>query len=251
MTLHATNPSALTVADLDASFDDEPRILDLRIAERLGYERPADIRELIERNRAELETYGEVFRTARKTPSAKGGRPSSEYHLNEGQILLICMFSKTANAATVRREVIGLCIAYRQGKLTAHQESPHEPTVAEIKAMRAEAALLQQRRLMIPAIKSASGPEAAHALAVRWGLVGDHTARPQPALPMPVMAAAEPPFCAGCAARRMWEKPNPAYAGNGLDPAEYHPLSDGPISSGELGILLMVRGQIARKEKRS
>jgi hypothetical protein len=35
-----------------------PRILDLRFAETLGFERPRDIRKLIERNEHELERYG-------------------------------------------------------------------------------------------------------------------------------------------------------------------------------------------------
>jgi hypothetical protein len=39
-------------------FDGEPRVLDLRLAELLEFERPRVIRELIKRNAAELERYG-------------------------------------------------------------------------------------------------------------------------------------------------------------------------------------------------
>ncbi len=46
------------LSDLNAEFDNEPRIRDILIGERLGYERPRKIRELIEVNLAELEGYG-------------------------------------------------------------------------------------------------------------------------------------------------------------------------------------------------
>ena len=38
--------------------DDEPRVIDLRIAEALEFERPRDIRKLVERNADELGRYG-------------------------------------------------------------------------------------------------------------------------------------------------------------------------------------------------
>ena len=70
----------------------EPRVLDLRLAERLEFERPRVIRELITRNQPELETLGGLpCHTA--NPGAQGGRPGTEYWLNEAQAILICMRS--------------------------------------------------------------------------------------------------------------------------------------------------------------
>lgn len=106
--------AALTIADLNTTINHEPRIRDLRIAERLGMADPHMIRRTIERNRTELETYGTVSVIVTET-SDKGGRPGNEYWLNEPQTLLICMFSKTPNAAAVRREVIDVYLAYRRG----------------------------------------------------------------------------------------------------------------------------------------
>ena len=70
----------------------EPRVQDIRLAESLEFARPAKIRELIERNIEELRRYGEVIPVAGKT-LPQGGRPSTEYYLNEEQALLICMKS--------------------------------------------------------------------------------------------------------------------------------------------------------------
>ena len=111
-----------------------------QITGKLGYVRPTDIRELIERNAAELATYG-IIRTARintgkpgfgqilnvrnlirnnrvelerygviftvkRTSGPKGGRPSTDFYLNEEQALLICMFADTVNAMEARQEII-------------------------------------------------------------------------------------------------------------------------------------------------
>jgi hypothetical protein len=74
--------------------DAEPRVRDIRLAERLGFERPRKIRELIERNFAELETYGLLPRHRAPIVSGKGGvQWTEEYWLNEAQSLLLCMWS--------------------------------------------------------------------------------------------------------------------------------------------------------------
>jgi hypothetical protein len=124
----------LTVRDIDA-LPAEPRIRDVVVAERLGFERPRKIRELIERNREELESYGPLApRRGAKLPSdgevsrhggakplegSSGGRPEEGCLLNEEQALLVCMFSRTPQAAAVRREVIQVFTAWRRGHLEA------------------------------------------------------------------------------------------------------------------------------------
>jgi hypothetical protein len=105
--------------------DGEPRILDLDIAERLGFDRPSNIRNLIDRNLGELRRYGVCF-TMKQTPSG-GGRPGSAYWLNEPQALLICIKSDTLRSEDVRQEVIEAFIAYRRG-----HPAPAAPTIKQI-----------------------------------------------------------------------------------------------------------------------
>jgi len=114
--MNATNPSALTIADLDISHFDEPRILDTRLGEVLGMVRPTNIRQLIERNRDELSRYGEVCITVMQT-SEKGGRPSNAYWLTEGQALCLSALSDAPNAPDARYMLIEVYMAYRRGQL--------------------------------------------------------------------------------------------------------------------------------------
>jgi len=108
---------ALTLSDLDTTITHEPRVRDLDLAERLGMADPHDIRrKIIETNRAELEAYGGVSGRRPET-SPKGGRPSTEYWLNEPQALLVCMFSRTERAAEVRRALIEVFTAWRRQQL--------------------------------------------------------------------------------------------------------------------------------------
>lgn len=55
-----TQSAELTTNDINDTINTEPRILDLRVAEALGFDRPRKIRELIERHRETLERFGEV-----------------------------------------------------------------------------------------------------------------------------------------------------------------------------------------------
>lgn len=110
-------------------FDDgEPRVLDLELAERLGFERPRNIRQLIERNLEELERYGRCC-TVQRRPE-EGGHEVTEYWPNEQQALLVCIMSKTPRAADVRQEIIQVFTAYRHGRII-----PNVPTLAEIGSM--------------------------------------------------------------------------------------------------------------------
>lgn len=93
----------------------EPRVLDSDLARALGLGRATNIRQVIARNMAELQGFGEVCIRDVQTTEA-GGRPGRAYHLNEGQALLICIISRTATAATVRRSLINVFMAYRRKK---------------------------------------------------------------------------------------------------------------------------------------
>jgi len=95
---------------LEASDDNEPRIRDLDLAERLGYDRPRKIRELIKRMIDSREITGIHERpTAGRTSMPRGGEKevaTVEYWLDEDQALLTCMRSDAPRAAEVRRVMI-------------------------------------------------------------------------------------------------------------------------------------------------
>lgn len=143
------------------AIEDEPRILDLDLAAELGIERPRDIRTTIVRNSEELEMYGAVHITATNSNSLfcgskpqntnylksddnsslrhdtvnprKRGRPGKAYYLNEGQALVICALSRTEKAAEVRKALIEVFMAYRQGKtvnVKQHYRRPPKRTPA-------------------------------------------------------------------------------------------------------------------------
>lgn len=141
----AAETPSLAVSDLTVS-GDEPRILDLSLAGRLGFVQPRDIRKIIERNKAELEGYGNLWHGATNSkevrkqrlariPRHRGavsrrGPAGREYHLNEGQALLICALARTSMAARIRRELITVFMEYRRGTLPSPQPAP-EPVVIQ------------------------------------------------------------------------------------------------------------------------
>lgn len=106
------------------SQNDEPRIPDWKLAVALGFDRPRKIRELIERNRAELERYGRLPHRGATSHDGPGARPVQEYWLNEAQALLICMKSDAPRAADVRQEIITVYQAWRRGELASVRETP-------------------------------------------------------------------------------------------------------------------------------
>ncbi|PTS88225.1 hypothetical protein DBR17_04910 [Sphingomonas sp. HMWF008] len=106
---------ALSVADLKL-MGGEPRVLDLRLGERLGYGKAVRVRDVVRRNIGELECQGEVFRNLRTT-SSSGGRPETEFYLNETQAVLVCMFARTPVARQVRAQIAEVFLAYRHGRL--------------------------------------------------------------------------------------------------------------------------------------
>lgn len=116
---------ALAVTDL-RQIEGEPRVADLRLGEVLGFGHPVNIRKVIRRNEAELGRYGGVFSTAEKT-SDVGGRPGTAYYLNEAQAVILCMFSRTAQAADAREQIVKVFLAWRHGRLErAVQPVPRE-----------------------------------------------------------------------------------------------------------------------------
>ncbi len=130
----------LSVNDINTKVNHEPRILDLRLAEVLGFERPRVIRELIARHENALSRFAEVCRTVRQTPEmngseAKGGRPAKAYWLTKKQAIYIASKSETDNATDILIHVIEVFDAVTQGKpvkVRAHRRA--QPKPASIKA---------------------------------------------------------------------------------------------------------------------
>ncbi|GBU16234.1 MULTISPECIES: hypothetical protein [unclassified Methylobacterium] len=135
----------LTVHDLHL-LDEAPRIQDLKLAAALGFEVTREIRRLIERNVRELAQHGEVCVTIPQT-GPRGGRPGKEYWLNEGQAVLICMFSRTEKAAEVRQTVISVFMAWRRGQAPVAAPSATGSPVTAAEAERPLAERREARRL--------------------------------------------------------------------------------------------------------
>ena len=93
--------------------DGEPRIHDLLLAERLGFERPRDIRKLIKRHEEKLLNFGGCATAARVVE----GNETSEFWLNQRQAIFICMKSETDKATDVQIEIVNVFNAYLNGDL--------------------------------------------------------------------------------------------------------------------------------------
>lgn len=104
---------ALSPTDIDIAINGEPRILDLRLAEALGFGRPRDIRQLIERHREALERLGGICGTV---PQNRGrGRPSTEFWLTKKQAVYLCTKAETERAITVTIQIVELFDAVTGG----------------------------------------------------------------------------------------------------------------------------------------
>ncbi len=108
----------ITLEDLNTSINSEPRVLDLKLAKALGFKEPRMIRKLIARNVESLKQFGSLH-MEQTPPSAKGGRPTTEYWLNKKQGLFLCAKSSTEKAALVTIEMVEVFDEYTQGKLEA------------------------------------------------------------------------------------------------------------------------------------
>lgn len=129
--------------------DQEPRVSHYRLAEALEAGQQVVCR-LIERNAAELSTFGEILATAAKNNDPRGrGRPGTEYMLNEQQALLVCMFARTERAAQVRRQVIEVFVAWRHGEVPTpphRQKFGAGPDLWPLAEMQARVAMVRETR---------------------------------------------------------------------------------------------------------
>jgi len=115
---------ALTVSGwtLSVGDDGEPRARDIDLGEKLGLERPRDLRKLVERNRAEVERFGPVEQRATVAryeirPGVWAEQTADEFWLNEGQALLVATLSRAPRSADVREMLIRVFMEARRGTL--------------------------------------------------------------------------------------------------------------------------------------
>lgn len=102
----------LTIQDLQI-IDDEPRLKDIYLGQRLGFSRPNSIRVTIERNKTELSSYGPLHQIDATEQVGCVQRKVTSYWLNEAQALLVSIKSETPRSPAVRKELIDLYMAYR------------------------------------------------------------------------------------------------------------------------------------------
>lgn len=128
-----TEVAPFTAADL-TSREGAAYVLDTVLAERLGFERPRAIRQIIERNRDELEAYGSLLigetdlaprgvalnfeaDLPRRRGRPAGAVASTAFYLNRQQAILVTVLSRTETAKAVRRQVIEVFDAWQSGAL--------------------------------------------------------------------------------------------------------------------------------------
>lgn len=112
----------------------EPTVKDTDLAERLGFERPRAIRQLIERmvkngNFGVATPHGNLEKTSQFSPVE-----SIVYELNEKQALKVISKSETKKADEIMDEVIDVFLAFRHGKLQP-QLTPQNFTMKAIAEM--------------------------------------------------------------------------------------------------------------------
>lgn len=105
----------LTETDLNTKLDQTPRVMDLRLAEELGFEQPRKIRDLIDRHADALRQLGPLPTTTEK-PSHRGGRRGTAYWLNKQQALYLCTKSETARATEATLLMVKVFDAYTSGQ---------------------------------------------------------------------------------------------------------------------------------------
>jgi hypothetical protein len=134
-----------TIEDWSLSFwsgDEEPRVQDLDLAARLGYSRPRDIRQLIERM-IERGRLTQVCGTVPQT-SPLGGRPSMEYYLTEAQALKVAAKSETEPADKLLDEIIRVFLLAKRGELPNQAPKTLED-LRSLASQKLEEAILEKR----------------------------------------------------------------------------------------------------------
>lgn len=132
----------------------EPRIRDVDLAERLGFERPHDIRKLIDRHRENLSKIS-VLATVAQTSGEAGGRPTRAYYLNRKQAIFITAKSETPEATDITIEIIERFDAYERGLM-----APPAPALTDDEIVVRALTIQQQRIEALQATVAIMAPKA-------------------------------------------------------------------------------------------
>lgn len=153
-----------------AMVEDEPRVRDLDLAERLGYGRSRDIRELVKRYEKSGDLSAvDVSRTVRRTQVGVAERDVTEFWLSEAAALFIVTKSETANAIALTKEMIRVFMLVRRG--TMQPAIDVGALVAEMQAMRVELAATNARMAMWQMDSGVIGPDRAERYLSRIRLI--------------------------------------------------------------------------------
>ena len=135
MTNQIVMQTSLTLYDVEG----EPRIKDTELGQRLGYARPAKIRELIKAHEENLNKINRLP-TVGCRPEG-GGREVMEYYLDRKQAIFICMKSETANAIDVQMDIVHVYDKHLSGGAPSAPLTLHQQANADIQAWKDSAAL--------------------------------------------------------------------------------------------------------------
>ena len=120
--------------------DNEPRVLDIELAEYFAYERPRAIRDLIKRHEETLVAMGPLHREAVQHAT---GPATIAFHLNKPQAIFITTQSGTDTAVKMTAQVVMKFDAYERGLV--RQQLPDFRSPAE--AARAWAEQYEERQV--------------------------------------------------------------------------------------------------------
>jgi hypothetical protein len=108
-----------------AVVDGQWLVRDVALGERLGLERPTNIRAIISKNREELESLGLVHVVRAPIVSGKGRVTEvTEYLLNQAQVLLIAMLGRTPASRALRAHMIAVYNAWHAEGMGMRIASP-------------------------------------------------------------------------------------------------------------------------------
>ncbi len=102
--------------------DGEFYIRDAELAKRLGYQRDRKIRDLIERNLEEIQSYGPLPRRGAMVDIGSGAkREVEEFYLNRDQALMITLIGRTEASKALRSDMIRMYNFWHTGGRRDHR----------------------------------------------------------------------------------------------------------------------------------
>jgi len=140
----------------------ELRVHDLLLAERLGFERPSDIRKLIKRNLEKLSKFNHIATVARCIDIGNGAtRTVVEYYPDQKQSIFLCMKSETDNAFEVQADIVRVYDAYQSGApISTSYAASLEARCTRLEAMLSELLLVHKPAKPLKTLSALPRPDA-------------------------------------------------------------------------------------------